>query len=79
MALARQELEFLCSDHGFGQPTVVAHAFQSSLLYRKGQIGLEVEFDWREQQVFVLVVRLEYGRFLPGTSAGAGKSGYIFR
>jgi hypothetical protein len=66
VALARHELEFLCSDHGFEHPTVVAHIFQSSPLCRRGQIGIEVEFDWREEQVFVLVVRLEDGQLPTG-------------
>jgi hypothetical protein len=70
LELARREFELLCTDHGFERPTTISDAFQPSLLYRRGKLGIEIEFDWREKQVYVLIVNMEHGEPPPGYMSG---------
>jgi len=53
-------------DYGFHEPLLRPNNLQSRVSYLAENIGIEVELDWRDMWVFVLIVRLESGKLPNG-------------
>ena len=63
---ARQAFVFLVEDHGFKPPTVTDDRATTQIDFLSDDIAVEVEFDWRDFDAFVFLVRLEGGQLPSG-------------
>ncbi len=70
---AKEELMPLVDHHGFQPPTVTADRGATQIDFLSEEIAVEIEFDWRDFDVFVLIVRLEGGRLPGGYYVSEGK------
>ncbi|MEN0061360.1 MAG: hypothetical protein AAGA48_04370 [Myxococcota bacterium] len=66
--------EPLVERHGFRPPTVATVGRSTHLDYLSTELGVEIEFDWREFQAFVLLVRLEGGELPDGYYVANGRT-----
>lgn len=55
---AKQEYSFLCNEYGFNQPIISKEGYSTTLDFLEKNLAIELEFEWREFCVFLLVVRL---------------------
>lgn len=60
--------------YGFSKPRLNQEEWSTTLTLMLTDIALEVEIDWREFDVFVLVVRLENGEIPSGYYVSEGRS-----
>jgi hypothetical protein len=63
--LAMERFSFL-KGYGFHEPLLRPNNWQSRISYLADNIGIDVELDWRDMWVFVLIVRLESGKLPNG-------------
>lgn len=68
-----QEFAVLQSKYGFQPPTFKRQGWITSIDLANDGIAIEVEVDWREFDVFLLVVRLEAGQLPRGYYVSNGK------
>ena len=61
------------TDYGFSEPVIKREDGSSVFDWLGSDIALELEFDWRELDVFLLVVRLEDGQLPQGYYVSNGK------
>ena len=59
--------------HGFAEPIVSKGNGSTTIDWLHIDIALEVEIDWRDLDVFVLLVRLENGKLPQGYYVSEGK------
>lgn len=59
--------------YGFSKPIVSQDDWSTSIIFKLTNIALEIELDWRDFNVFVLVVRMERGNLPSGYYVSAGK------
>lgn len=59
--------------YGFSQPRVTQEDWLTTLTLMLTNIALEIEIDWRESDIFVLVVRLENGTLPSGYYVSEGR------
>ena len=59
--------------HGFSEPRVVQNEWSTSLILMRTRVALEIEIDWRDVKIFVLVVRLENGKLPSGYYVSEGR------
>lgn len=69
---ALTELSGLITLHAFRGPIIVRENMITSLTYLKGNIGVELELDWRDFYAFLLIVRLENGKIPKGYYVSGG-------
>ena len=56
-----EEFEFLVDEHGFHPPQVAQEDWITRIDYLGTMLGVELELDWREFDLYILIVRLEDG------------------
>lgn len=66
------ELAVLVNEHEFRPPTISVD-WITRIDFLRDSIAIEVEIDWRELDVFFLVVRLEDGRLPEGYYVSRGR------
>lgn len=59
--------------YGFSQPQVTQEEWSTTLTLMLTDIALEIEIDWRDFDIFVLVVRLENGNLPSGYYVSEGR------
>ena len=59
---------------GFSNPIVANNPLNTVICWKQHLIAIELELDWREWDVFVLIVRLENGKPPTGYYVSDGKS-----
>lgn len=59
--------------YGFSQPRVTQEEWSTTLTLMLTDIALEIEIDWRDFDIFVLVVRLEDGSLPSGYYVSEGR------
>jgi hypothetical protein len=59
--------------HGYGAPLVTKEAWFTRVDFVKGDIGVELELDWRDLGLNVLAVRLDNGHFPKGYYVEGGR------
>ncbi len=64
-SLAIERFSFL-KDYGFHEPLFRPNNLQSRISYLSENIGIDIELDWRDPSVYVLIVRLESGKLPNG-------------
>jgi hypothetical protein len=64
--MALELFSFLTDSYRFQKPLINSSNFQARISYLAENIGIELELDWREMSVFVLIVRLESGKLPNG-------------
>lgn len=62
----RQQFAFLIGEFGFKEPQVQDQRTSSTFRYLDGELALEVEVEYCQFFIFVLVVKLEEGRLPQG-------------
>ncbi len=71
MALA--EFSALHDRYGYRAPLITKDGWITRAAFVKGDIGIELEFDWRDTCLSVLVVRLDNGHLPKGYYVDAGR------
>ena len=66
ISFAIQEYSFLCSKFGFKPPLVQNKLFTTHIDYLYNDIAIEIEIDWKDICIFLLVVRLDGGKLPKG-------------
>lgn len=64
-SLVLSTFAFLKNDFGFGKPILNRGKWNTTVSYLAKEIGVEIEIDWRELEVFILITNLYEGK-LPG-------------
>ncbi len=54
------------SNHGFSEPIIESTDWATSVAVKLKAVAVEIEIDWRELQIFSLIVKLENGRMPNG-------------
>lgn len=70
---AIKSFAFLKSEYGFTGPSICEESWKTSVAFLGETIGIELELDFRDMGVFVLVVRLENGNLPGGYYVSEGK------
>ena len=73
LSFVLSEFRPLVEEHGFNDPVTVDEDWITRVDYLGDKLGLELELDWRDFAVFVLVVRLEDGKLPSGYYVSNGK------
>lgn len=73
VVFAKQEYSFLCSEYGFYQPIVSNEGYTTTIDFLENDLAIELEFEWREFCVFLMVVRLTDGKLPEGYYTYLGK------
>jgi hypothetical protein len=68
-----RKMAFLQENHGFMSPIVNRKRWCTTISYPADEIAIEIELDWRDLDVFVLVTKLENGRLPSGYYVSNGK------
>jgi len=71
--LVVKKLAFLQEKHGFMSPIVNRERWCTTISYLADEIAIEIELDWRDLDVFVLITKLENGRLPSGYYVSNGK------
>jgi hypothetical protein len=61
--LCEREFRFLVDEFGFGEPEQEAGRSYLAVAYRTDKIGIRVEFEEREQAIWVVLTPLEHGEW----------------
>ncbi len=72
-SFALQQFVILQSNYGFSPPQVRRKGWITWIDSIRGEIAVELEIDWREFDVFLLIVRAETGRLPKGYYISDGK------
>lgn len=72
------EYSFLCDAYGFKSPLITKESWSTQIDYRKGEIAIEINLDFRDFIVELFVVRLEAGKLPKGYYVSAGKKSRIY-
>jgi hypothetical protein len=67
------EFDVLVQEHGFAQPAISREEWMTRVDYLHKDIGIEIELDWRDFDIFTLIVRLENGNLPSGYYVANGK------
>lgn len=68
-----KEFAELVNRWGFQAPKVTEEDWMTRIDYIKGDLGFEVELDWRDFDLFALLVRLENGNLPSGYYVSNGR------
>lgn len=68
-----QQFGILQNQYGFDAPEIRRNSWTTRIDFKKGDIAIELEIDWREFEVFLLIVRLESGEMPKGYYMSGGK------
>ena len=71
--LVMEKLAFLQERYGFMSPIVNQDRWCTTISYLAADISIEIELDWRDLNMFVLVTNLENGRLPSGYYVSNGK------
>jgi len=72
-AFVLDEFSELVSRWGFQSPKVSEEDWMTRIDYIKGDLAFEIELDWRDFDLFVLLVRLENGQLPSGYYVSNGR------
>lgn len=64
--IAKEKLTFLQDEYGFGPPYITHEDWSTTMSFLAKEIAVELEIDWRELDMFVLVTSLDDGRLPSG-------------
>ena len=67
------DFDYLVQNHGFSQPSVSKEDWMTRVDYLHENIAVELELDWRDFDVFTLIVRLEDGELPNGYYVSNGQ------
>lgn len=71
--LAVDKFSFLEKEMGLSKPKIKRERWKTRISYLGKDTGFDIELDWREFEVIVLVVRLENGKLPEGYYISQGK------
>jgi hypothetical protein len=72
-AAAVDKFGFLVSRYRFQPPSIEREWYKTSVCYLTEDTGVEIELDWVDSDVFLLLVRLEGGRLPKGYYVSGGR------
>jgi hypothetical protein len=65
---------FLEEEWGFNHPVLTHERWSTTIAYLSKEIGIEIELDWRDLDVFILVTRLDQGKLPKGYYVSDGQT-----
>ncbi|WNB92443.1 hypothetical protein [Bacillus sp. NEB1478] len=63
-----ESFSFLVSNYGFTNPIATDGSWKTTFLYENKDIGIEIELNYRDMDVFVFITQTENGKLLEQTS-----------
>lgn len=64
---------FLQDEFGLGNPILNRDTWNTTVSYLSKEIGIEIELDWRDLDVFILITKLDEGKLPKGYYVSNGK------
>jgi hypothetical protein len=65
-SLVLHTFAFLQEEWGFSHPILAQNPWSTTIAYLSKEIGTEIELDWHDLDVFILVARLDEGKLPKG-------------
>jgi hypothetical protein len=65
-SLVLDKFSFLQDEFGLDKPILNRDTWNTTVSYLSKEIGIEIELDWRDLDVFVLITKLDGGRLPKG-------------
>lgn len=75
--LALDKFSFLENQMGLSKPKISRETWKTRISYLGKETGFDIELDWRELDVFVLIVRLEEGKLPKGYYVSQGRKSRV--
>lgn len=72
--LTLDKFSFLQDEFGFGKPVLNKDTWNTTVSYLSKEISIEIELDWRDLDVFILITRLDNGKLPKGYYLFNGKT-----
>jgi hypothetical protein len=73
-SLALDKFSFLQDEFGLKKPILNRDRWNTTVSYLSKEIGIEIELDWRDLDVFILITKLDAGRLPNGYYMFNGKT-----
>jgi hypothetical protein len=73
-SLVLDKFSFLQDEFGFNKPILNHDTLNTTVSYLSEKIGIEIELDWRDSDVFVLITKLDEGKLPKGYYVFNGKT-----
>jgi hypothetical protein len=71
-SLVLHTFAFLQEEWGFSHPVLAQEHWSTTIAYLSKEIGIEIELDWHDLDVFMLVARLDEGKLPKGYYVSEG-------
>jgi len=72
-SLVLDKFAFLQDGFGLGTPILKRDTCNTTISYLSSEIGIEIELDWRDLDVFILITKLDEGKLPKGYYVYNGK------
>jgi hypothetical protein len=72
-SLVLERFSFLHVEKEYKKPQLIHNTTNTTVSYLSKEIGIEIELDWRDLNVFVLITKLEKGELPKGYYVSHGK------
>lgn len=73
-SLVLDKFSFLQNEFGLDKPLLKRHTWNTTISYLSNEIGIEIEIDWRDLDVFILITKLDAGKLPKGYYVNNGKT-----
>jgi len=73
-SLVLDKFSFLQDDFGLNKPILNRDTWNTTVSYLSKEIGIEIELDWRDLDVFILITKLDGGKLPKGYYVFNGKT-----
>jgi hypothetical protein len=73
-SLVLEKFSFLQDEFGMGKAILNRDTWNTTVSYLAKEIGIEIELDWRDLDVFILITRLDNGKLPKGYYVVNGKT-----
>jgi hypothetical protein len=73
-SLVLEKFSFLQDEFGLEKPILNSGTWNTTVSYLSKEIGIEIELDWRDLDVFILITKLDEGKLPKGYYVFNGKT-----
>jgi hypothetical protein len=60
-SITEESFSYLISDYGFSEPVATDGSWKTTFLYVNDQIGIEIELNYRDMDIFIFMGKLDNG------------------
>jgi hypothetical protein len=60
-SITEESFSYLISDYGFSEPVATDGSWKTTFLYVNDQIGIEIELNYRDMDIFIFMCKLDNG------------------